>query len=741
MDGQTISGEPGLSRAPIGGASDVSRIIPYVQKDKDGQYQLYLAIDNIHCAGCIKKIEGGLLALPQITSARLNFSTRRLAVSWRGSEMFAEQISRFLSGLGYNHTAFDAASLNRTGDKEAKHLLICLGVAGFATGNIMLMSFALWTSDAQEMGTAVRDLLHWISALIAIPAIAFSGRPFFTSAFNALKAGRTNMDVPISVGLVLTTGMSLFELATHGDHAYFDSAVMLMFFLLVGRYLDYLARANARKAADNLLSLMSGTATLIEDGHIHHIKIREIKPDMNLLIAMGEYIPADCVIIDGNTDVDTSLVTGESLPSPAPNGSYLLSGVLNISSPIKVRIVNTPEDSQIGSMVRLMEKAEQSQAMYVRLADRVARLYTPVVHSVALLTFAGWMIFGHIPWQEALLISATVLIITCPCALALAVPIVQVIAVSTLMKRGIMVRAGDALERLAKIDTIIFDKTGTLTRGHPVLVNAPDIDMESFSLAASMAAHSRHPLSKALSQAYAGKLEDMCVEEIPGSGLRSQWQGLEIRLGRRTWATDSLLPDHDDMMEIVLSVEGRAPLSFLFRDDLREDAVSTIASLHEMGFHIHLLSGDKANIVSSVAARLNISSAKSHMTPEDKYNFLEDLRRKGHSVMMVGDGINDAPVLAGADVSASPSCAIDIARNAASVVLTGDKLSPLIGLIKTAQLSQKLVMQNFGMTVVYNLLAIPAAIAGLITPLIAAAAMSLSSLAVILNAFRVRRKT
>jgi Cu2+-exporting ATPase len=714
-------------------------VAPFLRTDGEGVHRLAFSVEGVHCAGCIQKIESSLKQFPEIKEARLNFSTRRLSVAWSGVSAFSDRIVSTLTGLGYKVTPFDISAQERGADKQAKDLLLCLGVAGFASGNIMLLSFALWMTDIETMGVATRDFLHWVSALIAIPAVAFAGRPFFASAWAALKSKRTNMDVPISVALILTLLVSLFEMSEHGNHTYFDSAVMLMFFLLIGRYLDYIARAKARWAASDLLSMMAGTATIIEDGKPKAILIRDVAEGMVLQVAMGEYIAANGIVLSGETEIDSSLVTGESLPSSLKSGDEVLSGCLNLSAPITVKVLRRPEDSQIGDMVRLMEKAEQSQAKYVRIADRVARLYTPVVHLMALLAFCGWVFVGSMAWQDALMIAATVLIITCPCALALAVPVVQVMAVGQLMKRGIMVRSGDVLERVATVDTVIFDKTGTLTHGKPMLINASDIPADVFALAAAMASQSRHPLSKALAKAFHGDLPSVVVEEVAGYGLTAQVNGKPIKLGRRSWATDEMLPDHADCMEMVLSVEGQNPVVFLFRDELRSDASDVVQQLKNKGLTIHLLSGDRQDIVATVAQHLGIENFQSAMTPEQKFAFLEQLHAQGHKVMMVGDGINDAPILAGADVSVSPASGIDIARNASNVVFTGEALAPIVKLLDTGRFSQKLVQQNFVLTFIYNILAVPLAVAGFVTPLIAALAMSGSSLVVTLNAFRLRR--
>lgn len=742
MAEQALSDARDLYRAAVTPDSGfrLSRVIPYVKSEGTGGHTLSLMVDGITCAACIRKIESSLSILSGVNYVRLNFSTRRLNISWHGNPELAETIMNTLAALSYKATPFDPETMTRRDEKENSFLLLCLGVAGFAAGNIMLLSFSLWTTDIRTMGVEVRDFLHWVSALIAIPAIAFSGRPFFFSAFKALKAGRTNMDVPISVGLTLTTGMSLFELVHHGEHAYFDSAVMLMFFLLVGRYLDHIARSKARQAATDLMGMMAGTATILENGQARSLLIRDIRPGMKILVATGEYVAADGQIAEGQTDLDASLVTGESLPVAAGPGDMVMSGTVNLSGPIVIHALRNSEESQVGHMIGLMEKAEASQARYVRIADRAARLYTPVVHTLALMAFLGWVLVAHMPWQDALLIAATVLIITCPCALALAVPIVQVLAVGRLMKQGIMVQSGDVLEKVAEVDTIIFDKTGTLTSGRPVLINAGSIDPQALQLAASMARYSRHPLSRALASFCAPGTASIEVEEIPGSGLHAVVEGRDIRLGRRQWATTQSLPDDaPQALEIILADDGKPPVRFLFRDELRPDARPVIDMLKARGMSLHLLSGDRADIVARMGQALDIASAHGQMTPDDKFRFMEDLRAKGHKIMMVGDGINDAPVLAGADVSVAPASGIDIARRAAQVVFTGDMLRPVITILDMGRLSRVRIRENFIMTIIYNICAIPLAVAGYVTPLVAALAMSLSSLAVILNAFRLRR--
>ena len=708
-----------------------------VRETPEGAFRLEVMVGGVHCAGCIQKIESTLMDQTGVENARVNFSTRRLAIWWTGERARANDLVALVERLGYEVRPFDAHA-GREESEEEKFLLLSLGVAGFAMGNIMLLSVGLWSTDTETMGFATRDFLHWISALIAIPSVVFSGRPFFRSAFKALSHGQTNMDVPISVAVTLACGMSLFETLRHAEHVYFDSAVMLLFFLLIGRYLDFRARRSARSAATDLMSTLSGFARVEEDGRIRTVPIRDLKPDMCVLVSAGEKFPVDGVIEKGEAEVDTSLVTGETLPRTVKAGLEVYAGTINLSAPVTIRVSKAAEDSLLADIVRLMEKAEQGQAQYVRLADRVAKLYTPVVHGLALAAFILWWGIVGIAWQKAMMISVTVLIITCPCALGLAVPVVQVLATGRLMKSRVLVKSGDALERLAKADTVIFDKTGTLTYGRPEMVSshAP----QDFQLAASLASHSRHPLSKAVVAAYNGPLLELTdVQEVSGKGVSALYQGRQVKIGSRQWCGDQDA-NVSQGPELWLLVEGQAPVLFQFSDVLREDTRETVARLIKDGLAVYLVSGDRESVSRHIGESAGIPADQvlSEKTPTKKYDILEGLRKEGRHVLMVGDGLNDAPVLAGADVSMAPGTAVDMAQSAADIVFMGDKLSSVKDVRDVAVFAQKLVRQNFLLALLYNLIAVPLGFAGLVTPMIAALAMSGSSLIVIANSFRLK---
>ncbi len=738
MEQQAIS-----NRAPIHSEISHSEVedLGYaglVSLNDDGEREISILVSGVHCAACIHKIESSINHLENIINVRLNFSTSRLCISWRGDISQVNDYVSIIEALGYGVKPYDPDTARLELNSEERFLLLCLGVAGFAMGNLMLLSVGLWTTSAETMGLATRDFMHWVSAVIALPTIMFSGRPFFRSAIKAIISGHTNMDVPISIALILAGGMSVLETINHGEHVYFDSAVMLMFFLLIGRYLDFRARKNARSTATDLLGAISGFANVVDGAKISRVLIRDLQEGMIVRVAVGEKITVDGVVVGGASEVDTSLVTGETMPREVLVGGDVFAGTINLSSPITIKVVKTADNSLVADIVRLMEKAGQGQAKYVRLADRAAKLYTPIVHIFAVAAFIGWFFVGGLDWQGALLISITVLIITCPCALGLAVPVVQVLASGRLMRSGILIKSGDALERLADIDTILLDKTGTLTLGTPVICGA--YDDKKLRLAASLAAHSMHPLSKALAGHCDETLLDVSnVNEVAGRGVEGVVGGLNMQLGSRAWCGGENAPQANKL-ELWLNIEGQPPACFHFIDTLRDDSLETVNAFKNDGVEPIMLSGDRALVAKSISKQCGIEVFYAEKTPTQKFEILEEIKSKDHKVLMVGDGLNDAPVLAGADVSIAPGTAIDMAQNAADIVFMGDKLSPVHEAYKVAKLTQRLVKQNFAIAIIYNMVAVPLALSGLVTPLIAAIAMSGSSLIVIANSFRLRIK-
>lgn len=701
----------------------------------DGDYAMTeLSIPGAHCGGCIAAVERALSDLDGVVSARLNLTTRRATIKWRRSASAPPMIEA-LSNAGFeSHLSSPEESGS---DPQRGRLFRATAVAGFAAMNIMLLSVSVWAGA----DGATRQTFHLLSALIAIPTIAYSGRVFFESAWSALRSGRSNMDVPISIGILLTLALSLHETLRNEAHAYFDAATSLVFFLLIGRTLEHLMRRKARTAVLGLARMMPrGAYLLAADGSTRFTNTDDIAVGDQLLVAPGDRVPLDGCVLSGIADVDASMVTGESAAVTVAPGDPVLAGMLNLNGSLVVRVARANGSSFVTDMVRLMEAAEVGRAGYRRLADRAARLYSPVVHSLSALAFLGWIIATG-DWHRALTIAISVLIITCPCALGLAVPMVQVAAARRLFERGIALKDGSALERLAEADTAVFDKTGTLTTGD-ITITETSVAGSDLDAACALASRSRHPVSRAIA-AFSSNAGEAAIAEFaerPGEGLEGRVGSVRYRLGRAEWASDNKSDNFPMAAGPVLAKNGAIVGHFEVSDPLRPEAIETLCALRERGFRIKILSGDAAPAVSRVAASVGADSFMAALLPGEKVERLDALREEGRRVLMVGDGLNDAPALAAAHVSMAPASAAEVGRAAADLVFFRQSLGAVEEALQVACEARRLVRQNLALAIGYNALVIPIALAGLVTPLMAAVAMSLSSILVIANALRISRR-
>ena len=720
--------------APQGGSDAARSVAGFVQIEGDTCW-LHLLVDGVHCSACISSIEGRLRREPPVTDARVNLSLRRLSVAWRGDERYADRIASMIEQLGYRVAPFDPEHLARVDDRTGRELLRALAVAAFASSNVMMLSLAVWAGQAQDMPQATQLLFQWLAALVTLPAVAVAGWPFFRSAIQAVRAGRTNIDVPIALGVILTTAVSVSELVRHGHDVYFDSAAALLFVLLIGRYLDFRVRARSRSAVERLLMLKAhGAAVCRLDGRVEIIPANAVQPGMIVLVRAGERIPVDGCVVDGAADLDVSIVTGESLPHPVAVGDAVLAGSINGASALRIRATQTVDRSHLAEIVRLVEEAELRRGPAVTLADKVSGFWTPAVHGLALLTLASWWWFGQADFATASLHAVSVLIIACPCAIGLAVPAVQVVATGALLRNGVLVRSGDALERLAGISHVVFDKTGTLTAGHPRIVEWPQ-DREAIAVAASLAAASSHPAAKAIREADPHAIPPANTIEHSGLGVSVAGKDGETRLGRASFCGVADRAE-DAASEIWLTRPGHAPTRFRFEDSERPDAKTVVDGFQRSGIAPSLLSGDRRAAVEGIARRLGISDAQSGLLPQDKLHQLEVWRQQGRRVLMIGDGLNDAPALAAAYVSASFTHGAPASQSAADIVLPADRFNSILTAFTVARRAVRIIYQNLGLAVLYNIVLIPVAMAGLVTPLGAAIAMAASSLTVTLNALR-----
>lgn len=699
------------------------------RKLANGQREAVLVLPGIHCGGCVAGIEKGIARIDGISSVRVNLTNKRMTVQWAGDK--APAILGTLRSMGHEPLLLGQEEQGK--DKVLAALVSALAVAGFGASNIMILSVAVWSGVEDN----TRVLFHWLSALIALPVVAFSGRVFYISAYRALRRFETNMDVPISLGIILACILSIYDTLHGGKYAYFDAAVSLIFFLLIGRTLDHLMRVKASTAAGNLARLVGHTAVVEENGGFHTRPLSEIRPGMTLIIAAGQRIPVDARVIEGLSDMDGSLVSGESIPFSVCPGAELRSGFLNLSAPLKVTATSGASDSFIADMTAMMEGAEAKKSRYRRLADRASRIYTPVAHLAAFLTFSGWMFYtGN--FHAAASAAITALIITCPCALGLAVPMVQVIASRNLFNRGIVIKNGEALERLCEADKVVFDKTGTLTLSQPALADPASYAPGHLALARQMAVFSRHPYCRALAAGAGniGRLDGASIQDIPGHGLEMSLAGDVYRLGRTGWSLDKAESAGGNGGTCVLSKNGQLLETFVFSDTPRNDAVDTVKRLNALGLDAEILSGDTPEAVENLARSLCVTTYAGAMTPEKKLQRLNDLAASGRRIIMVGDGLNDLPALATAHVSFAPSGANDVSQKAADFILLDGHLGGILYARAIARLTKRYVLQNFALAAIYNVVALPFAMAGLVTPLWAALAMSASSIMVVANALR-----
>nr|WP_306269446.1 heavy metal translocating P-type ATPase [Pararhizobium sp. IMCC3301] len=719
------------------------------QRQPDGTFKFIFSVPAMHCGGCISAVERAVLSVPGVKSARANLTLKRLTVLVeQAADIIAAEST--LDRSGFSASPIDQVEVSEQEDERTSSALLrALAVAGFAAGNIMLLSVSVWSGADGP----TRDLFHLISAVIAIPVVGYSGQVFFRSALTALRGGRLNMDVPISLAVLLALGMSLYETFTGGTDAYFDAAVTLLFFLLIGRYLDQRMRDKARKSVVSLSRMSAkGGSRIMPDGGLVYTPVEDIMPQMRLRIFPGDRIPVDGTILRGGSDLDRSLVTGESALVPVSTGDGVEAGTLNVTGSIDLVVTKQADQSFLSEVMKMLEAAENGRGAFVRIADRMARIYAPAVHLLALAAFIGWMVASGGDWHRSLTVAIAVLIVTCPCALGLAVPVVHVVGATRLFQNGILMRDGSALERLAEIDRVVFDKTGTLTMGDASIAAVSGLSTADRARAKTLAAASSHPASKAIAGLLSAELMLECqsVAEIPGFGVEARIEGELMRLGRPGWVAEIAAPKDAPAGDapgsqtpdgsIAFAVAGAPAAGFALVETVRTDAEQTISALKRQGVPSEILSGDGPGPVARIGQLLGIDALRSGETPQSKFTHITTLQQDGHKVLMVGDGINDAPSLAAGHASMAPASASDIGRQAADFVFTRDSLKAVPFAIGIARRGSRLVRQNFGLAILYNCIAVPLAVAGFVTPLVAAIAMSASSIVVVANSLRLLRE-
>ncbi len=715
----------------------------FVKQQPDESREAALILEGIVCAACVWLNERHVRALPGVQEFSVNFSTHRARVRWDNERVRLSDILEAISAIGYHAHPFDAGRQEQLYRKERRAALRRLAVAGLGMMQVMMLAVALYAGASEGMDAGLSRFLRWVSLLLTLPVILYSGQSFFTSAWRDLRRRQLGMDVPVALAMGAAFAASAWATIRGSGEIYFDSVTMFTFFLLAGRFLEMGARHRAGQAAEELVKLLPATAARISGDGEERVPVTDLMVGDLVLIRPGESIPADGLVTEGSSSVDESLLTGESLPQRRGVGGALTGGTVNNESPLIMRVGKVGEDTVLSAIVRLLDRAQTEKPGIARMADRVAGWF---VAGLLLIAFGvAWWWWQHDP-EHAFAITLSVLVVTCPCALSLATPAALTAATGALTRLGVLTTRGHALETLARATHIIFDKTGTLTEGRLRLDSVDtfsSIDRDAcLRIAAALEQASEHPIAHAIISEAAGAGSAESLLASAGEGIEGLVDGQRYRIGIYSYVRE-LHPQmasvlDDTVSSVVLGSEQGVLAHFRFSDHLREGAEVAIQRLRQLGLKVELLSGDESGAVKAVAEALRIDQFQARCRPQDKLARIQSLQAAGAVVAMIGDGVNDAPVLAAAQVSLAMGGGTQLAHANADMVLLSEQLPHLVDAIRTSRRTLRVIRQNLAWALVYNLIALPLAAAGWIAPWMAAIGMSSSSLVVVLNALRLR---
>jgi P-type Cu2+ transporter len=728
--------------------------VSFVRDAPEGTREAALILEGIRCSACIWLNEQTLRRLPGVAAASVNYATRRAVVRWMPGAIRLSEILSAVARIGYQASPYDERRLDAIHRSERRRALWRLFVAGFGMMQVMMYAVPAYIAGDGTMSADVAQLLRWASFLLTLPVVGYAAQPFFAGAWRAVRARRLGMDAPVALGIALAFAASVWATLRGSGEVYYDSIAMFVFLLLGGRYLELEARQRAARALDHLARVapafaerLSGfPASLATD----RVAAASLRPGDMLLVKPGETVAADGTVVRGRGAVAEAIVTGESAPRMKVPGNRLIGGSVNLSEPLIVRVERVGADTVLAGIVRLVERAAGERQPLVELADRYAHWFVLAVLVAAAATAIAWL---QLDPARALWVTVSVLVVTCPCALSLATPVALTVATGELARRGLVVSRGHAIEALARATDVVLDKTGTLTHGDLRIVSVLPVGGEPLesclALACALEQASEHPVGRAIVRhapsGGAPRRVATSVSNRPGAGIEGVVDHRRYRIGTPGFCSglagpppsDALAPGGDSMVALVRDGEWLA--WFEVGDSLKADAAALIQRLVTLGKRVHLLSGDSPAAVARAAAALGVTNVCAAADPAAKRAYVERLKSAGGLVAMVGDGVNDAPVLAQADVSIAMGQGADLAQTKADAVLVSGELGGLGDAFGLSVRAMRIVRENLGWAIAYNLLAIPAAAAGLVTPWMAGLGMAGSSLAVVFNALRLRR--
>ena len=717
----------------------------FVQVKAGDEREASLIMEGIVCAACVWLNEHHVKQIPGVLDFRVNYSTHRATLRWDNARVVLSTILKAISDIGYLAHPFDPGRMQALQKKEKSIALRRVAVAGLGMMQVMMIAVAMYVGAYSDMTEGMRSFLRWISLMITIPVVFYSAGGFFTSAWRDLRRGRFGMDVPVSIAIGIAFSASVWATIHQTGEVYFDSVTMFTFFLLTGRFLEMQARHKAGQVAEELVRLLPATATRLRAGQQEVVAVSALEINDHVLIKPGEIVPADGIVLEGISSINESLLSGESLPTAKQVSDQLVGGTVNLESPLVMQVQKVGDSTVLAAIIRLLERAQSEKPRLARLAEKVASRFVPLILLTAIAVFVYWYAQGS---DQAFWIALSVLVITCPCAFSLATPAALTAATGLLTSQGVLTTRGHALETLAQVTHVIFDKTGTLTTGHLVLNTTQPLSHLTaeacLNLAAGLEQASEHPLARALLMRATNPYPVQGIQAYSGRGLEGLWNDEVIRIGTAEFVAERVgldIPRHEmspSQSVVWLGKQGEWLARFYLQDHMRPEAQQAVQLLHQQGVKVSLLSGDNPQVVTQVAQQLGIKQALGAQLPADKLAYLKRLQAQGDVVAMVGDGVNDAPVLAAAQVSLAMGSGSQLAQASADMVLLSEHLVRIPDAMMTAKRMQTIIKQNFAWTIGYNLIAIPLAALGWVAPWLAAIGMSMSSLIVVLNALRLK---
>ncbi len=721
--------------------------------DGDGhEREASLILEGITCAACVWLNESHLARQPGITAVDINYATRRARVRWDESKIQLSAILAAVAAIGYRAYPYDTDRSEKIARAERKNALWRLFVAGFGMMQVMMYAFPVYLADDGTMTWDIEMLMRWASLILTLPVVLYSSRPFFRNAWRDLKLRRAGMDVPVAIGVGSAFAASVWATVRGEGQVYFDSVTMFVFLLLLGRYFEMMARQQAVRNVEEITKLLPASAQRLsqwpDSQEGERVAVSLLAAGDVLLVKPGETIPADGQVLEGNSTADEALLTGESRPVPKGPGASLTGGSVNGGSPLVMRVDKVGSETRLAAIQQLMERAATEKPKVVQMADRVAAHFVVVLLLLAAVT---WLVWQFVEPSQALWIFVSVLVVSCPCALSLATPAALTVATGMLSHRGLLATRGHAIETLARATHFVFDKTGTLTQGRLRLARiTPYQNQEpqaALAMAVALEASSEHAIGAGLRSALSADVALPAVSEVQavtGQGVEGRIDGALCRIGRPEFVAQlhgQPVPETGQASSTVVALGNEAGwLAFFALDDeLRPEAAALVAGLKRDGVAVSILSGDAQSAVAAVAQHLGVSDAFGGLTPQDKHEHIKKLQAAGAVVAMVGDGVNDAPVLAQAQVSVAMGGGTDLARTQGDFVLLSENLAQLGQGVEAAKRTLVIIRQNLWWAFGYNVLAIPLAMFGFITPWLAGIGMSVSSLLVVLNALRLQK--